>query len=88
MHAKQPVSLATRTRDYALRLKFVCCRSALAPTRCHAYGGRALEQNWLAEQVFGPRTRSYLGWTLVSRTRPPGDGVDWPTHPREALHHV
>ncbi|EOD23905.1 hypothetical protein EMIHUDRAFT_223092 [Emiliania huxleyi CCMP1516] len=41
-----------------------------------------------AEQVFGPRTRSYLGWTLVSRTRPPGDGVDWPTHPREALHHV
>ena len=22
-----------------------------------------------AEQVFGPRTRSYLGWTLVSRAR-------------------
>jgi palmitoyltransferase len=38
------------------------------------------------EQVFG--RKGLLACTLPSRTNPPGDGADFPTHPREALHYV
>lgn len=38
------------------------------------------------EQVFG--RKSFLACTFPSRAKPPGDGIDFPTHPREALHYV
>jgi len=38
------------------------------------------------EQVFG--LKSTLACTLPSTAKPPGDGANFPSHPREALYHV
>lgn len=44
------------------------------------------------EQVFGRSPRAgllgALAWTLPSLAKPPGDGVSFPSNPRDLLHHV